>query len=127
MRLEITPKQAALHEPDDPKMGTGNVLWSGGIGLARYLEHRYGSDGLAGRRVLELGCGCGLVSLAAAALGASVTATDLPDVLSLVTAPNMAANCGSLLGTVVTRELVWGSTALEPHFGAGSGWWDLVD
>lgn len=50
------------------------ILWPAAHGLARYLwEHR---DGLAGQRVVELGCGLGLPSVLAARLGARVTATD---------------------------------------------------
>ncbi len=48
------------------------VLWRSGLALARELE----GDALRGLRVVELGCGLGVPSLAAARAGASVLATD---------------------------------------------------
>jgi predicted nicotinamide N-methyase len=50
------------------------VVWPAAIALARELGAR---DGLAGRRVLDLGCGTGLLSIVAARRGARVTAIDL--------------------------------------------------
>jgi len=50
-------------------------LWPSGLALARYVA---GLE-LAGRKVLELGCGLGLPSLAAALRGADVLATDWAD------------------------------------------------
>jgi predicted nicotinamide N-methyase len=47
-------------------------LWPSGVALARHVA---GVD-VAGKRVLELGCGLGLPSLAAALGGADVLATD---------------------------------------------------
>jgi predicted nicotinamide N-methyase len=47
-------------------------LWPSGVALARAVA----ALDLRGRRVLELGCGLGLPSLAAAAGGADVLATD---------------------------------------------------
>jgi predicted nicotinamide N-methyase len=47
-------------------------LWPSGLALARYVA---GLE-LAGRTVLELGCGLGLPSLVAALRGANVLATD---------------------------------------------------
>ena len=47
-------------------------LWPSGLALAREVEGRP----LVGTRVLELGCGLGLPSLAAALAGADVLATD---------------------------------------------------
>jgi predicted nicotinamide N-methyase len=47
-------------------------LWPSGLALARYVA----TLELAGRRVLELGCGLGLPALAAALGGADVLATD---------------------------------------------------
>jgi predicted nicotinamide N-methyase len=64
------------------------VLWRGASVLARQVE----SLEVHGLRVLELGCGLGLPSLAAARAGAEVTATDAdPEALELV-AINAAAN-----------------------------------
>ncbi|HNX33214.1 MAG TPA: methyltransferase domain-containing protein [Kiritimatiellia bacterium] len=54
------------------------ILWPAARGLARYLwDHR---AGVAGQRVVELGCGLGLPSMLAARLGARVLSTDFhPD------------------------------------------------
>jgi predicted nicotinamide N-methyase len=57
------------------------VLWRSGVALARELA---GKD-LGGLRVVELGCGLAVPSIAAARAGASVLATDMcPEALALV-------------------------------------------
>jgi predicted nicotinamide N-methyase len=43
----------------------GGTLWDSSLVLAKYLERQYHPDGLAGRRIIELGSGCGLVGIAA--------------------------------------------------------------
>src|SRR5919202_2290526 len=48
------------------------VLWRSGVALARELD----GVALRGLRVVELGCGLGIPSLAAARAGARVLATD---------------------------------------------------
>src|SRR5690242_7563198 len=64
--------------PDDgpvewaPLLPYWSVLWRSGMELAREVAQ---AD-LAGRRVVELGCGLGVPSLAAARGGADVLATD---------------------------------------------------
>ena len=64
------------------------VLWRSGVALAHELD-RLALDGL---RVVELGCGLALPSLAAARAGATVLATDVdPEALELVER-NAAAN-----------------------------------
>lgn len=50
------------------------ILWPAARGLAEHLWRH--ADELAGRRVIELGCGLGLPSILAAKLGAQVLATD---------------------------------------------------
>jgi predicted nicotinamide N-methyase len=58
-----------------------SVLWRSGVALARELD---GME-LRGRRVVELGCGLAVPSLAAARAGAEVLATDAcPEALALV-------------------------------------------
>ena len=57
------------------------VLWRSGVALARELD----GVPLRGRRVVELGCGLAVPSIAAARAGASVLATDGdPEALELV-------------------------------------------
>lgn len=58
---------------DDPY---GVVLWPAAQAVAAAMV---GAEHLENEHVLELGCGTGLVALAAAACGASVTATDYRD------------------------------------------------
>ena len=61
--------------------------------LSKYLERRFGAEAgaLAGRRAVELGAGCGLVSCVLARLGAHVTATDMEGNLPLLR-HNLSAN-----------------------------------
>jgi predicted nicotinamide N-methyase len=57
------------------------VLWRSGVALARELD----ALELRGLRVVELGCGLGVPSIAAARAGATVLATDgSPEALALV-------------------------------------------
>jgi predicted nicotinamide N-methyase len=85
LRLQQPAEAAEL--PDDgavewaPMAPYWAVLWRSGVALARELDGR----DLAGRRVVELGCGLGVPSIAAARAGASVLATDAdPDALELL-------------------------------------------
>jgi predicted nicotinamide N-methyase len=62
--------------------------WPSGVALADELSRR----SLAGVRVLELGCGLGLASVAAARSGAAVLATDWSPEALRFTAANAARN-----------------------------------
>jgi predicted nicotinamide N-methyase len=89
-------------------------LWPSAIALARVVA------GLrpAGRRVLELGCGLGLPSIAAALEGASVLATDWSSDAVAFAATNASRN-GAALRTAVCS---W--TSPEPLLDEAP--WDLV-
>jgi hypothetical protein len=82
--ITVAGRQIRIQEtPNLPGVGTGVIAWDGALLLARYLE--VCSNCVRGYRVLELGAGCGVVGIAAAALGAqSVLMTDLPYVLPLL-------------------------------------------
>jgi predicted nicotinamide N-methyase len=89
-------------------------LWPSSLALARWV----GSRALRGARVLELGCGLGLPSVAAALAGGRVTATDWsPDAIDF-TQRNAVANGARLRATVAD----W---ADAEHF-VRLGPWDLV-
>ncbi len=89
-------------------------LWSSAVALARHLPGEH----LAGRRVVELGCGVGLPSLVALAHGARVTATDHYGAALDFARYNALVNLGR---EPCTRLLDWhASRAQEP------GSFDLV-
>lgn len=76
-----------------------SVLWRSGVALARELD----AIELEEKRVVELGCGLGVPSLAAARRGARVLATDLSaEALEL-----LARNAGLNGVTVATEVRSW--------------------
>ncbi len=104
-----------------------SVLWRSGVALARELD---GAD-LAGKRVIELGCGLGAPSLVAARRGARVLATDLSEealellvrnadlnVVSVATevrswdGPNAAA--GAPFDVVLAADVLYEEEAIGP-------------
>lgn len=86
----------------------GAVIWPGAVALCRYLEKNREQVDLLDKAVLELGAGTGLVSIVASLLGAWVTATDLPDVLSNLNF-NLSRNTrGRCRYTPQVAALVWG-------------------
>lgn len=58
---------------EDERLPYWAELWPAAVAMAHYMRERLP---LAGRRVLELGCGLGLVGIVAALLGARVLSTD---------------------------------------------------
>ena len=92
--LRLLQPQEAADLPDDhavewaPIAPYWSVLWRSGVALARELE----GMALRGLRVVELGCGLAVPSIAAARAGAAVLATDAcAEALTLV-ARNAQAN-----------------------------------
>lgn len=75
-----------------------SILWRSGVALARELAEQ----NLEGLRVIELGCGLGVPSLAAARAGAEVLATD-GDADALALVELNAAENGIRLETAVAE------------------------
>jgi predicted nicotinamide N-methyase len=86
----------AEDDPDEDRLPFWAELWPSGVALARAIATRP----LAGRRVLELGCGLGLVSVTAALAGAEVLAVDRSPEAITFAAANAASN-GVTLRTAV--------------------------
>jgi predicted nicotinamide N-methyase len=89
-------------------------LWPSGLALARHVA----TLELGGRRVLELGCGLGLPSLAAALQGAHVLATDWAEAAADLLRRNAERNDLSLR----VARVRWSEP--EPLLRAAP--WDLV-
>jgi predicted nicotinamide N-methyase len=92
--LRVLQPAEAAEIPDDhqvewaPIAPYWSVLWRSGVALARELD----GEELRGLRVVELGCGLAVPSIAAARGGAAALATDAdPEALELV-ARNARAN-----------------------------------
>lgn len=99
---------------DDEFLPYWAEMWPSSIALARALAGR----ALGGRRVLELGCGLGLPSVAAALAGARVLATDWSAAAVAFAARNAALNGAALRA----ERVAW--SAPGPLL-AGAPW-DLV-
>ena len=108
--LEILPDRAVDSTTGDA-IGTGAAVWTAGIGLSMFL--RANPEKLAGRLVVELGAGTGLVGMVAAATCQChhVVLTDLPSVLAHM-ATNVRHNVGR--GVIIDADqltcvpLPWG-------------------
>jgi predicted nicotinamide N-methyase len=92
----ILDELLAEDDPDEDRLPFWAQLWPAGLALARAVATRP----LAGQRVLELGCGLGLVGVAAALAGAKVLAVDRSPEATTFTAINAARN-GVTLQTAV--------------------------
>jgi predicted nicotinamide N-methyase len=129
--LRVLQPRESAELPDDgpvewaPLVPYWSVLWRSGVALARELDRheppRAGDAALRGRRVIELGCGLAIPSLAAARAGARVLATDAdPEALELV------ARNAELNGVEIeTAVFDWTSTAAADEL-AARGPFDLV-
>jgi predicted nicotinamide N-methyase len=121
--LRVLQPRETAELPDDgpvewaPLVPYWSVLWRSGVALARDAD----DETLRGKRVVELGCGLAVPSLAAARAGATVLATDAePDAVELV------ARNGELNGVELDAAVVdWTSAAATKQL-AGRGPFDLV-
>uniref|UniRef100_A0A3B3DQ74 Si:ch73-244f7.3 n=1 Tax=Oryzias melastigma TaxID=30732 RepID=A0A3B3DQ74_ORYME len=95
------------------------------LSLCHYLDTHRDQHNLVDKAVLEIGAGTGLVSVVAALLGAWVTATDLPDVLSNLRV-NLSRNTrGRCRHTPQVASLSWGFD-LEPTYPSSVYRYDYV-
>ncbi|XP_070694728.1 S-adenosylmethionine-dependent methyltransferase domain-containing protein [Pempheris klunzingeri] len=103
----------------------GALIWPGAIALCQFLENNQQQVNLMDKAVLEIGAGTGLLSIVASLLGAWVTATDLPDILSNLTFNLLRNTKGRSRYTPQVAALTWGQ-ALERDFPYPSYSYDYV-
>jgi ETFB lysine methyltransferase len=141
--IQIAGREVRIHHPrnadalideqafeDDERLPYWADVWPS----ARVLAERVATMPVDDRRFLELGCGAGLVSVAAAIAGFDVTATDYYDEALRFTALNVLMNTGALIDTRIGDwrrfphdigrfELVVASDVLyeQPHAGLIAG------
>jgi predicted nicotinamide N-methyase len=95
--------------------------WPGGMALARYLLDR--PQNAAGRRVLDLGAGCGLVAIAAAMAGATdVLAAEIDSVGCEALRLNAAAN--SVEVRIIEEDVTKGDPPAVDLIAAGDVFYD---
>jgi len=110
----ILEELLAEDDPDDDRLPFWAQLWPSGAALARAIATRP----LAGHRVLELGCGLGLVSVTAALAGARVLAVDRSPEATVFAALNAARNGVTITTAVCAFD--------RPECLLGEAPWDLV-
>lgn len=92
-------------------------IWDAALVLAHYLMIQP-PEFLAGKRVIELGAGCGLVSLTCATRNALVTISDLSMLLPLINSNVQSNLTAEEQARTSVQELRWGTNAahLNPPF-----------
>ncbi|EOY30149.1 S-adenosyl-L-methionine-dependent methyltransferases superfamily protein, putative isoform 1 [Theobroma cacao] len=113
-------------DPNSKHLGT--TVWDSSMVFAKFLEKncrkgRFCPSKLKGRRVIELGAGCGVAGFGMALLGCDVVSTDQIEVVSLLrrniernTSRIMQMNSNSdSFGSIRVAELDWGN---EDHIKA---------
>uniref|UniRef100_A0A3B4TQU7 Methyltransferase 21C, AARS1 lysine n=1 Tax=Seriola dumerili TaxID=41447 RepID=A0A3B4TQU7_SERDU len=93
----------------------GAVMWPAALALCSFLDNNRDEVNLQGKEVLELGAGTGLVTIVASLLGASVTSTDLPEVLSNLRANVMRNTRKHCRHTPQVEVLSWGYDLERTH------------
>ncbi|KAE9461232.1 hypothetical protein C3L33_06823, partial [Rhododendron williamsianum] len=118
-------------DPNSKHLGT--TVWDASMVFAKFLEKncrkgRFSPSKLKGKRVIELGAGCGVAGLGMALLGCDVVSTDQTEVLPLLMR-NVERNASRIVqadpgsdpfGSIEVAELNWGNVdhikAVGPPF-----------
>ncbi|XP_065110115.1 uncharacterized protein mettl21ca [Paramisgurnus dabryanus] len=105
----------------------GAMIWPAAVTLCRFLETAEGQQqiNLCDKSVLELGAGTGLLSVVVTLLGAKLTATDLPEILSNLTTNLNWNTRGRRRHEPLVTELFWGHK-LEENFPRSTHLYDYV-
>eukprot|EP01111_Echinosteliopsis_oligospora_P019537 TRINITY_DN949_c0_g1_i1.p1 TRINITY_DN949_c0_g1~~TRINITY_DN949_c0_g1_i1.p1 ORF type:complete len:204 (+),score=34.27 TRINITY_DN949_c0_g1_i1:81-692(+) len=82
--FEASTGDILLRENPADMSSTGSKVWPSSMVLTRYLQKNRSKFNFPGKRVLELGAGCGLPSLYLGTVGADCTMTDLNSVIYLL-------------------------------------------
>lgn len=121
MNLEILGHELQFsQDPNSKHLGT--TVWDASLVFVKFLEKnsrkgKFCPSKLKGKRVIELGAGCGVAGFGMALLGCDVVATDQVEVLPLLmrnvernTSRILQMNPGSdSFGSVQVAELDWGN------------------
>ncbi|XP_060169617.1 uncharacterized protein LOC132600456 [Lycium barbarum] len=113
-------------DPNSKHLGT--TVWDASMVLVKFLERncrkgRFSPSKLRGKRVIELGAGCGVAGFGMALLGSDVVSTDQTEVLPLLMR-NVERNTSRIMqtisdpdsfGSIQAAELDWGN---ETHIKA---------
>lgn len=79
-------------EPANTVLGHGAVVWDSAVIFAKYMEFdpkQFTVDKLQGKKVIELGSGCGLAGISLMMKGSKVTLTDMQKVTESLTTINV--------------------------------------
>lgn len=101
---------------------TGTRVWEASLIMAQLADAR-GRSFWRDRRVLELGCGCGLSGIAVAALGADVVLTDL---VTQQAQANVAQTFRSHMEPPAVCRLRWGDSGADLSRVAEGGSFDVI-
>uniref|UniRef100_A0A8C3UQ07 EEF1A lysine methyltransferase 3 n=1 Tax=Catharus ustulatus TaxID=91951 RepID=A0A8C3UQ07_CATUS len=104
-RFQLCGRVLRIAEHHGPRLGPAGAVWEAALSLCRFLGEQ--NLELAGRRVLELGAGTGIVGIFTAMLGAEVTLTDRPPALPQLR-ENARRNFPGGAGEPRVRALRWG-------------------
>ncbi|XP_004506058.1 uncharacterized protein [Cicer arietinum] len=118
MPLEVLGHELQfVQDPNSKHLGT--TVWDASLVFAKFLERncrkgRFSPAKLKGKRVIELGAGCGVSGFGMALLGCDVTVTDQKEVLPILQR-NVDRNISRVMqknpesfGSIKVAELQWG-------------------